>query len=509
MATQTMLSKFETKSARVKGLTFHRTRPWILSSLHNGTIQLWDYRMGTCLERFDEHDGPVRGIDFHSDQPLFVSGGDDYKVKVWNYKLKRCLFTLLGHLDYIRTTTFHQENPWIISASDDQTIRIWNWQARTCICVLTGHNHYVMCAQFHPKEDLVVSASLDQTIRVWDISGLRRKSMSPGVTGPGQQTDLFGTTDAIVKHVLEGHDRGVNWVSVHPKLPLIVSGSDDRQVKLWRINDAKAWEVDTCRGHFNNVSCVLFHPQQDLIISNSEDKSVRVWDASKRVAVQMFRRESDRFWILAAHPTLNLFAAGHDTGLVVFKLERERPAHTVHGNGLFYVRDRYIRFCEIGTSKDIVKATLRHTGTVRPSMLASMSYNPAERAILLSSARSKSEPFYELLTLPSDNGTVEPRKSSGHSAVWVARNRFAVLRGNQVCFVHARSCQSQILQRQCGSSCLCHSVAVGKWHCLHYGSCIMYDVVIFSTGTAFPTFWLFLELPLFLSCFGRAFELPC
>ena len=140
-------------------------------SLHNGVIQLWDYRMCTLLEKFDEHEGPVRGIDFHSQQPLFVSGGDDYKIKVWNYKLKRCLFHLLGHLDYIRTTTFHHEYPWVLSASDDQTIRIWNWQSRSCVSVLTGHNHYVMCARFHPSEDLLVSASLDQTVRVWDISG--------------------------------------------------------------------------------------------------------------------------------------------------------------------------------------------------------------------------------------------------------------------------------------------------------------------------------------------------
>ncbi len=72
--------------------------------------------------------------------------------------------------------------------------------------------------------------------------GLRKKNVAPGPTSiedhlksPGQ-TDLFGTSDAVVKHVLEGHDRGVNWACFHPSLPLIVSGADDRQVKLWRMN---------------------------------------------------------------------------------------------------------------------------------------------------------------------------------------------------------------------------------------------------------------------------------
>ena len=109
---------------------------------------------------------------------------------------------------------------------------------------MTGHNHYTMCAQFHPKEDLIVSASLDQTVRVWDISGLKKKHSAPtSMTFEDQmaransaQADMFGNTDAVVKFVLEGHDRGVNWVAFHPTLPLIVSAGDDRLVKLWRMS---------------------------------------------------------------------------------------------------------------------------------------------------------------------------------------------------------------------------------------------------------------------------------
>lgn len=72
-------------------------------------------------------------------------------------------------------------------------------------------------------------------------------------------------------------------------MPVLVSGSDDRQVKMWRYNDSKAWEVDSCRGHYNNVSSVLFHPNAELILSNSEDKSIRVWDMTKRTSLHVFR----------------------------------------------------------------------------------------------------------------------------------------------------------------------------------------------------------------------------
>mmetsp|Transcript_1588 Transcript_1588/g.4763 ORF Transcript_1588/g.4763 Transcript_1588/m.4763 type:complete len:1272 (-) Transcript_1588:142-3957(-) len=465
-----MLTKFETKSNRVKGLAFHPKRPWILASLHNGSIQLWDYRMGTLIDRFDEHEGPVRGVHFHPTQPLFVSGGDDYKIKIWNYKLRRCIFTLTGHLDYIRTVYFHHESPWIVSASDDQTIRVWNWQNRSCLSILTGHNHYVMCAQFHPLEDLVVSASLDQTIRVWDISSLRQKSAGPG-SRPGDipnrdimsqvrgripaavNADLFGTGDAIVKYLLEGHTRGVNWVSFHPTLPLIISGADDRQVKLWRMSEMNAWEVDTFRGHLNNVSCALFHPRQELVISNAEDKTIRVWDLNRRTCLHTFRRENDRFWVLAVHPTVNLIAAGHDTGMIVFKLQRERPPYAVSDGSLFFVKDNYIRSMSFDTARDMPLLLIRQqqqsgmgsiyggglgdmygssdanglSGQQAPAR--SMTYNQHENCVLLNFAADGGS--YELYFLPKSGSTGDtvatPRKGEGISACFVGRNRMAIL----------------------------------------------------------------------------------
>ncbi|CAL1699545.1 unnamed protein product [Somion occarium] len=422
-----MLTKFESKSNRVKGLAFHPTQPLLAASLHNGSVQLWNYRMGVLVDRFEEHEGPVRGVAIHPSRALLVTGGDDYKIKVWDIRPqnRRCLFTLHGHLDYVRTVQFHHEMPWILSASDDQTIRIWNSTSRNCIAILTGHSHYVMSAQFHPKEDLVVSASQDQTVRVWDISGLRRSTPN---TAPG----TFDTFDnfSTVKYVLEGHDRGVNFASFHPTLPLIVSAADDRQIKIWRMSENRAWEVDACRGHFNNVSTALFHPKHELIVSCGEDKTVRVWDLTKRSAVQTFRREHDRFWVLAAHPELNLFAAGHDNGLIVFKLERERPAFTMHGDVLYYVRDKYVRSYDINTGSDIGLLSIRKFGSpyVPPRTL---SYNPAERAVIVTITSDNG--LYELTTLPKDvvgevkDSSTDGKRGSGQAAIFVARNRFAVL----------------------------------------------------------------------------------
>jgi coatomer protein complex subunit alpha (xenin) len=378
--------------------------------------------MGTLIDRFEEHDaGPVRGIDFHPTQPLFCSGGDDYKIKVWNHKLRRCLFTLLGHLDYIRTVQFHREQPWIVSASDDQTLRIWNWQGRSCISVLTGHNHYVMSASFHPKDDLVVSASLDQTLRLWDISGLKKqKSSSSELLNVNINQELFGGNDVMVKLILEGHEKGVNWASFHPTHPLIVSGADDRSIRIWKMDDARGFEIEQLRGHVNNVSCVMYF--KDYVISNSEDRSIRVWDVKQRSAVHTFRRDSDRFWILAVHPDRNLIAAGHDTGMIVFKLERERPAYCMNGNTLCWVKDRQLKSYDFDSGQEETLVQLRRN-TYPP---LSLSYCPSEGMALF--YYDNDGGTFELYSIPKNGTNADDVKKGFYTAaVFFSRSKFAVL----------------------------------------------------------------------------------
>jgi len=189
--------------------------------------------------------------------------------------------------------------------------------------------------------------------------------------------------------------------------------------------------VDTLRGHMNNVSCVMFHAKQDIIVSNSEDKSIRVWDVTKRTGVQTFRREHDRFWILASHPEMNLLAAGHDSGMIVFKLERERPAFALSGDSLFYTKDRFLRFFEFSTQRDTQVIPIRRPGTTSLNQSPrTLSYSPTENAVLICSDVDGGS--YELYVIPKDSiargdAVPEAKRGAGGSAVFVARNRFAVL----------------------------------------------------------------------------------
>jgi coatomer protein complex subunit alpha (xenin) len=120
--------------------------------------------------------------------------------------------------------------------------------------------------------------------------------------------------------------------------------------------------------------------------------------------------------------------AGHDNGVMVFKLERERPAYSIHQNTLLFVtKEKFVRSFDVNTSTESPNLiSLRKLG--QPwNPPRSISYNPADRSILVSSPVDGGT--YELVNLPRDGSVVdgnEAKKGNGTTAVWVARNRFAV-----------------------------------------------------------------------------------
>ena len=249
--------------------------------------------------------------------------------------------------------------------------------------------------------------------------------------------EIFGGTEVEVKHILEGHERGVNWVSFHPSMRIVASAADDKSIKLWRLSGNKHWEMDTMKGHSNNVSCVIFHPRLEVLISNSEDKTLRLWDLNRRVQIHQTRRDTDRYWILAAHPNLNYFASGYDNGMSVFKLERERHASQRIGSSIFFVKSKNLYVYDLSSKEKTLMAAVNTNGKqVLLNQPKSMYYNyfnqNAHDVILNFDGENSCFIIYEFSKdLKSVNCNLEKRGDNTLGAVFISKDKICVLDMNR------------------------------------------------------------------------------
>ena len=407
--------KYQVETNRVKCVTFHPFRPWILVSFHTGEICLYDYEEETEIQRYTDHTSPVRTVAFHCQEPIFASGSDDASIKIFDYEKQRCLMTFTEHLDYIRTVHFHTEKPFLVSASDDQIIRVWNWKTRQCLTSISGHNHYVMSAFFHPTLPYILTASLDDSVRVWDVTSLFTEGQSGGI---------FSLTDAVIKFQQEDHSSGVNWASWHPSGMKAVSCSDDQTVKIWNVSSSDMAILATLRGHSSNVSCAVFHPLLDIVISCSEDGTVRVWDLQRYVHLTKYKRPDDRFWSVAAHPYAPYFAAGHDSGFIIFRLQKISPTYDVVGNKVYYCKRGEVREYDIAAQTDCVIGSAKLVEKNRNSPLEplpdSIVYNSSYNVALIGFKSN-------ILINYVDDKSRAPPTVSGHNPVIISRTHFVYL----------------------------------------------------------------------------------
>lgn len=74
---------------RVEALSFHPTRPWLLSAGRDQTLRVWDLETGRMVPLPEGHEGPVRSLAITLDRSLVLSGGDDGSVCIWEPETAR------------------------------------------------------------------------------------------------------------------------------------------------------------------------------------------------------------------------------------------------------------------------------------------------------------------------------------------------------------------------------------------------------------------------------------
>ena len=78
---------------------------------------------------------------------------------------------------------------------------------------------------------------------------------------------------------LQGHDGSINSVAFSPDGSKIISGSDDKTIRIWDASTGIEM-LPPLRGHDSSFYSVTFSPDGSKFISGSDDKTIRVWDAS-------------------------------------------------------------------------------------------------------------------------------------------------------------------------------------------------------------------------------------
>ncbi|KAJ2571601.1 Coatomer subunit beta' [Coemansia sp. RSA 1813] len=326
-----MHTKMLVRTDRIKSIDMHPTEPWVVASLYDGKIHVWNYETQAEVKTFEVSDMPVRTVKFIARKNWIVAGSDDMQLRVFNYNTHERVAAFDAHQDYIRCIAVHPTLPYVLTSSDDMSIKLWDWEKNwKCVQMFEGHTHFVMGLSINPKDtNTFASASLDKTIKVWNLG-----SSTPNYT-------------------IEGHMKGINAIDYYhgSDKPYLVSGADDFCAKVWDYQNTSC--VQTLEGHADNVVTVAFHPSLPIIITGSEDGTCRVWNSSTYRLESSLNYGMERVWAIGYSQGTNTVAIGHEKGIVVLSLGRDDPAVSMDTNGrIIWSKQNEIRSANVKTSMD-------------------------------------------------------------------------------------------------------------------------------------------------------------
>ncbi|MDJ0556791.1 MAG: CHAT domain-containing protein, partial [Microcoleaceae cyanobacterium MO_207.B10] len=94
------------------------------------------------------------------------------------------------------------------------------------------------------------------------------------ISGSWDGTIKLWKKDGTLVETLSGHNNDVLDVAFSPDGKLIALGSGDKTIKVWKKDGTL---VETLSGHNDFVNAIAFSPDGKLIASGSRDKTIKVW----------------------------------------------------------------------------------------------------------------------------------------------------------------------------------------------------------------------------------------
>jgi len=200
-----------------------------------------------------------------------------------------------GHTAIVLSIDASPCGRYLATASKDKTMRLWHIPSQKCVAVATGHTEAIGSVAMSKKVGcydvggkaaengagaFVVTASKDRTLKVWPLPG--SAMLNRWADGKDGESNALNARLSA-----RAHEKDINIVSVAPNDALIATGSQDKQVKLWRSTDLALH--GTLKGHKRGVWDCQFSSHDRVIATASGDRTLKLWNIGDCSCVRTFQ----------------------------------------------------------------------------------------------------------------------------------------------------------------------------------------------------------------------------
>lgn len=241
--------------------------------------------------------------------------------------LYHCIASLHRHQGKIFSITL--TNDFIFTGSESSRIHAWKQPDCTEIGYIKATCGQVRAILAHGK--FLFTTHGDFRIRIWDVSSSAENFQPKKIkTLPKRKPFL-----SFSKKSTQLHKDHISCVAYNPEDKLLYTGSRDKTVKAWKINENRC--VDSFVAHEGIVNAIVINQEDGCVFTCSSDGSVKIWrrvfgESTHILTITLkFQLSPVNALALSLSPTTCLLYSGSSDGLVNFWEKEKMSGRYNHG----------------------------------------------------------------------------------------------------------------------------------------------------------------------------------
>jgi len=221
-----------------------------------------------------------------------ISGSVDETLRVWDPEIGECLRVLEGHTDIVHDVCITPDGLFALSGSQDTTVRLWNTSTGICEKIFKNHHHGIISTSITADGNMGASADSSGRIYIWNLKTKRFKKTINSeksirnieITPDGQRLYVSFTNKDLHIWNIESDNKLICLENIHvfttfditPTEQFVISDTKKGELSFWDITNPE--KKMSFQGHESGVESISLTPDGCHAISSGRDKSIKVWD---------------------------------------------------------------------------------------------------------------------------------------------------------------------------------------------------------------------------------------
>lgn len=244
---------------------FSRDGELLATGSQGGKVKVWRLITGQCLRKFSPaHPQGITSIQFTKDSTQILTTSYDNTCRIHGLKSGKTLKEFRGHTAYVNCASFLKDGTTIISGSSDGTVKLWD--TKTTECILTFRPAAVPGAVVR---DLTIHTLIVMPGNADQVLICCREPMAVLSTVQGQVIRVFSSGKAT------GGDFVCATISPHGKWLYCVG--EDGILYIFEVVTGQLESVLPLTEGSREIISISHHPLRNLLVSMTDDGQLKIW----------------------------------------------------------------------------------------------------------------------------------------------------------------------------------------------------------------------------------------